>query len=260
MSISASDAANAERHRSQWLLALRALPIALLVLIARYLVHNTLDLTGIVSFSDAGAVITGATIIVGLMLAGVLSDYKESEKFPASLAQSLLGLESLSTNGLEVKDLESAWVRPRVSAIANSVVDWIQGRTTDEPMWTSQADTTKLIIDVEKAGAPAHYIGRLLATGGDLSNALSRIAVIRNTSYIRAGYVLMTLLVGVVLALLVLIDFTSPIMRWVVPGVLALAYMYLLLLVRDVDNPFQGSAAVDLEPLLTAQQQLGEGL
>jgi hypothetical protein len=259
MSISAHDAAETSRHRSQWLLAIRAVPIAIAVLIARYVVHNLLDLNGVVSFSDAGAVITGATIIVGLMLAGVLSDYKESERFPAVLAQSLLGLESLSVSGLTVKDLDSSWVRPRVSAIANDVVNWIQGRTSDQQMWKSQAQVADIIVDVERAGAPSHYIGRLLATNGDLGSALSRIAVIRNTSYIRAGYVLMTLLVGVVLVLLVLIDFTSPIMKWVVPGVLALAYTYLILLVRDVDNPFQGSAAVDLDPLFAAQRELADG-
>jgi hypothetical protein len=123
-------------------------------------------------------------------------------------------------------------------------------------MWAAQADASQLIVEVEKAGAPAHYVGRLLATNGDLSNALSRMQVIRNTSYIKAGYMLMILLVTIVLLLLVIVDFTSPIMRWVVPGVLALAYTYLILLVRDVDNPYQGSACVDFAPLIDAQRSL----
>ena len=234
----------------------RALPVALVVLVARYIVHNSLDISGLVTFGDAGAVITGATIIVGLMLAGVLADYKESEKFPAVLAQSLLGLNGLAVAGLSVKDLDGSWVRARVSTLADSVVAWVHGDISDKQMWAAQADATQLIIDVEKAGAPTHYISRLLATSGDLSNALSRMAVIRNTSFIRAGYVLMLLLVGIVMVLLVIVDFTSPIMRWVVPGVLGLAYTYLILLVRDVDNPYQGAAAVDFSPLLEAQSEL----
>jgi hypothetical protein len=237
----------------------RALPVALLVLAARYVLHNSLDISGLVTFGDAGAVITGATIIVGLMLAGVLADYKESEKFPAVLAQSLLGLNGLAVAGLAVKDLDGSWVRTRVSALADSVVEWVHGDISDKQMWAAQADAGQLIIDVEKAGAPTHYIGRLLATSGDLSNALSRMAVIRNTSFIKAGYVLMVLLVSIVLVLLVIIDFTSPIMKWVVPGVLALAYTYLILLVRDVDNPYQGAAAVDFTPLLEAQSELAAG-
>ena len=123
-------------------------------------------------------------------------------------------------------------------------------------MWAAQSDGTQLIVDIEKAGAPSHYIGRLMSTSGDLAGALTRIQVIRNTSFIRAGYVLMQLLVGIVLLLLVIIDFTSPIMRWVVPFVLALAYCYLILLVHDVDNPFAGAAAVDVSPVDRARKVL----
>ena len=54
-------------------------------------------------------------------------------------------------------------------------------------------------------------------------------------------------------------------MSWIAPSVLSLAYGYLLLLVRDLDNPFghgenngQGSGAdVDIRPVLLAVQQLG---
>jgi hypothetical protein len=243
-------------YGSQWRLVLRALPVAVIVLIGRFIFHNALDVSGLVTFSDAGAVITGATIIVGLMLAGVLSDYKESEKFPAVLGQSLLALDGLAVAGLSVKDIDGGWVRPRVSAIADAIVTWVHADINDKQMWAAQADATQLIVDIEKAGAPSHYVGRLLATNGDLTNALSRMQAIRNTSFIKAGYVLMVLLVTIVMILLVIVDFTSPIMRWVVPGVLALAYTYLILLVRDVDNPYQGSACVDFAPLLDAQRAL----
>lgn len=255
-SAAAADLDKTPTYGSQWRLVTRAIPVALIVLAARYILHNALDVSGLVTFSDAGAVITGATIIVGLMLAGVLSDYKESEKFPAVLGQSLLGLDGLAVAGLAVKELDGSWVRARVSNLTNAIISWVHGDISDQQMWDAQADATQLIIDVEKAGAPTHYISRLLATNGDLSNVLSRMQVIRNTTYIKAGYVLMVLLVSIVLILLVIVDFTSPIMRWVVPGVLALAYTYLILLVRDVDNPFQGSASVDFQPLLDAARTL----
>ena len=93
MSWSAAESAALRRH-NQFRLILRALPVAILVLVLRYVVHNALDIQGIVSFSDAGAVITGATIIVGLMLAGVIADYKESEKLPSVVAGALTSMVS----------------------------------------------------------------------------------------------------------------------------------------------------------------------
>ena len=248
----------AKRRHSHYLLALKAVPVAFAVLVLRFSVHNTLNLQGIVTFSDAGAVITGATIIVGLMLAGVLTDYKESEKLPTVIGSALTALDSLAVSGLSVKDLDGSWVANRVSRVATAVQVWIHGELPDDAMWAEQADIAPLIVEVEKEGAPSHYVGRMLATNGDLSAALARVQTIRNTSFIRAGYVLMTLLVAIVLVLLVLIDFTSPIMKWIVPGVLALAYTYLILLVRDVDNPFSGAACVDLSPVDVAADTLAD--
>jgi hypothetical protein len=219
------------------------------VLVLRYVVHNALDIQGIVTFSDAGAVITGATIIVGLMLAGVIADYKESEKLPAVVGGALLSLDSHSMAALSVKDVDGSWVKGRLLPIADSIRSWLHGRVPDDQVWAAQSKVLPLVVDVEKAGAPSHYVGRLLTSNAELASTLARIQTIRNTSFIRAGYVLMVLLVFIVLALLVIIDFTSPIMRWVVPGVLALAYTYLILLVRDIDNPFSGAACVDLSPI-----------
>ena len=92
------------------------------------------------------------------------------------------------------------------------------------------------------------------------SSTLNRVAVIRNTSFIQSGYVLMAFLVGVLQISLAVVSFPSTAMSWVAPSVLSLAYAYLLLLVRDLDNPFghgendgAGSGAdVDITPVRNA--------
>jgi len=241
---------------NRYRLIARALPIGIAVLVLRLIFHTVFSADGLVTFGDTGGIITGATIVVGLMLAGVIGDYKESEKIPAVVGGALTGLNSLANAGLEVKGLEHDWVRPRVAAVADAVLAWLRRDITDEQMFAAHADMGQLIIDVEKAGAPAHYVGRMLAVNAELGSSLSRIATIRNTDFIRAGYVLMQIMVGIVLLLLVIIDFTSPVMKWVVPGVLGMAYSYLILLVRDVDDPFSGAACVDLSPIDNAAKSL----
>lgn len=76
------------------LLVVKALPVAITVLILRWTLHYGFGVNGLMSFSDAAAVLTGATVIVGLMLAGVMSDYKESEKLPLVIGGSLLAINS----------------------------------------------------------------------------------------------------------------------------------------------------------------------
>lgn len=241
---------------AKWRLLLTTLPVVAIVLGLRYLVHEVFGINDVVSFSDAGAVLTGASIIVGLMLGGVMADYKESEKLPAALAGGLAGFEGLAIKGLSVKDLDSSWVRPRIQKTATAINDWLYGRKSDDELFDATSDNAQMIVDLEKAGVPSHYLGRLFVANGEMGAALSRMSVIKNTNFIKTGYALMELLILIVLGLLIIVDYPKPTVQWVVSGVLSAAYSYLVLLVKDLDNPFdygandgQGSAAdVDLTP------------
>ncbi len=241
---------------AKWRLLIISLPVVVVVLGLRYVVHDVAGINDVVSFSDAGAVLTGASIIVGLMLGGVIADYKESEKLPAAVAGSLSGFEGLAIKGLEVKGLDTSWVHPRIVKTGTAINDWLYGRISDDEMFKATSDNAQLIVDLEKAGVGTHYLARLFVANGDLGGALSRMSVIRNTSFIKSGYALMEILIAIVLGLLVIVDYPKPTVQWVVSGVLAAAYTFLVLLVKDLDNPFdygangeRGSAAdVDLTP------------
>ncbi len=241
---------------AKWRLLFMSLPVVAIVLGLRYLVHDVAGINDVVSFSDAGAVLTGASIIVGLMLGGVIADYKESEKLPAALAGSLSGFEGLALRGLEAKGVDDSWVHPRITKTATAINDWLYGRISDDEMFKATGDNAQMIVDLEKAGVGTHYLGRLFVANSDLGGVLSRMSVIRNTNFIKSGYALMEILIAIVLGLLIIVDYPKPAVQWVVSGVLAAAYTYLVLLVKDLDNPFdygangeKGSAAdVDLSP------------
>lgn len=245
-------------------LLVKSSPVVVAVLVARWVLFGVADAGEIVSFSEAGAVITGVTLIMGFMLAGVLADYKESERLPGVVASALNGFHSVAVAGLSTKDLESGWAKARILTAVDSICAWFTTGTRDVEMWAAHADLASVIVEAEKKGMGSHYVGRLLTVNGELTNTLSRIAVIRNTSFIQAGYVLMSFLVVLMMALLAVVDFPSTVMSWIAPAVLSLVYTYLLLLVRDLDNPFghaenggAGSGAdVDLGALLSVQQSL----
>jgi hypothetical protein len=131
---------------------------------------------------------------------------------------------------------------------------------TDEEVVETQGDLFEIIVEVEKVGCTAPYITQMLQRATEAAGAVQRAMSIRNTQFIKAGYALMTILVAVVLILLVIADFPSEVAQWTVCGALSLVYTYLLLLVRDLDNPFgygdnngRGSGAdVDLSPFTSA--------
>lgn len=245
-------------------LLLASLPIVAVVLMARYLVQNVWDIGEVATFGEIGSVITGVTLILGFMLGGVLADYKESERLPAVVGGALAGFAGTCAMALGAKDQDAAWARQRVSTVADAVENWVHGRVTDAQMWQAHSDLARVTTEVDRAGVSGHYMGRLLTVNGELTSTLKRIEVIRNTSFVQSGYVLMVFLVFVLQASLAVVSFPSTVMSWIAPSVLSLAYAYLLLLVRDLDNPFghgdndgKGSGAdVDVTPILQAAAAL----
>lgn len=248
-------------------LLVNSLPIVALVLLARRLLQDVFDIGEVATFGEIGSVITGVTLILGFMLGGVLADYKESERLPAIVGGSLLGIAGTCAMAIRAKDQDPAWARARVSTVADRIEDWLHGRASDAEMWAAHADLSVLITDVERAGGGSHYLGRLMTVNGELTGVLNRIAVVRNTSFVQSGYVLMSFLVLALQVSLAVVTFPSPIMSWVAPAVLSAAYAYLVLLVRDLDNPFghgendgRGSGAdVDITPVVQAAHQLRRG-
>jgi hypothetical protein len=245
-------------------LVLAALPAVIAVLILRYVLQEIFDIGEVATFGEVGSVITGVTLILGFMLGGVLTDYKESEKLPASVAVALAGFRSTAHSGLSAKDLDVSMINERISTVANAIAGWFVGTNSEDEMWNSLSDFPALIVDLEKAGMASHYVGRLMVLNGELNGTLNRISVIRNTSFVQSGYVLMSILVLVLQGTLAIVSFPSSIMSWIAPSVLSLAYAYLWLLVRDLDNPFghsendgKGSGAdVDISPLLNVVRAL----
>jgi len=243
---------------------MQALPAVIAVLILRYVLQEIFDIGEVATFSEVGSVITGVTLILGFMLGGVLTDYKESEKLPASVAVALAGFRSTAHSGLLAKDLDVSIINARISKVANAIAGWFVGTNSEDEMWNALLDFPVLIVDLEKAGMASHYVGRLMVLNGELNGVLNRISVIRNTSFVQSGYVLMSLLVLVLQGTMAIVSFPSSIMSWIAPSVLSLAYAYLWLLVRDLDNPFghsenhgKGSGAdVDITPLLNAVKAL----
>ena len=138
---------------------LQALPAVAAVLILRYVLQEIFDIGEVATFGEIGSVITGVTLILGFMLGGVLTDYKESEKLPATVAVALSGFRTTARSGLLVKDLDASMIDSRIANVANVIAGWFTGSHTEEQMWAALSDFPALIVDLEKAGIASHYVG-----------------------------------------------------------------------------------------------------
>jgi len=247
---------------NKWGLIGKAAVITAILLVVRlafdYLSLNVLTLTNLVT-----AFITGAIFTVGIILAGVLTDYKESEKIPGEIAVAIRGMNS-DLRLVHVADKE---IVPRMQTKICNLLVTINTNFRNNTWDLAAMDTAigTIVEDLSRLSTmdvPPHYIVKLKSGIGEIDKLSHRIKTIAETSFIPAAYAISEIAtVGVVLLLLFVN--LEPVYEGL--GLFALIVLMmtsLLLLIRDMDNPFEvgknSCADVDLFLLMDLERKLLE--
>jgi hypothetical protein len=225
---------------AKWRLVIKTLPWVAVVLVLVYLRQYVLGVRSLVDFGDIGSVLTGAALIVGFMLAGVVGDYKESEKLPGDLATSLEAFDDAVVAGSRgAKRFDAGPFRLRYGKITDVIENWFMNRGTVASCYEALHGMSVLIAELEAAGLGAVFVSRCTAEQHSIRRLVTRIDVIRRTRFIQTGYALLQMFVFTTVALLIFAGFKDAIVQFLVVGTLSLIYLYLLSLIRDLDDPFE---------------------
>jgi hypothetical protein len=241
---------------------LLSIVVTAVVLAARYVVHDILRVNTDLAWDDIQVVVTGASLIIGLMLVGVLRDYGDAGQLPGTVASGLSALDHLLRNAGASLGLPPTAYLAAVEALTDAITEWLYGRAPDSQIRAQMTAIRRMLLDMHKAGISEGYVIRAHIELSALDASVARMMSIRNSAYLQSGYTLMYLLTTIVIMLLLVVEFTSSgLAPWLMSGSLTLIYAYLVLLIRDLDNPFaygrrSGVAEVDLAPLLAVGDEL----
>lgn len=240
----------------KWRLFLSTLPYVVAVLGVKLALERFLGFQGWIEFSDMSPVLTAGTFLTGFMLAGTLADYKEAEKLPAELACVLESIEETFAQvaqGREGFDLQAR--RKVVLETGTSVWQWLHRVRPPEEMFASLERLGACIAELEKHGAGPHA-SRALREVHNLRRATTRIGVISRTNFISSGYALLEVLTVIILGMTLIGHFKNFLTEVVLVPFITLIFVYMLRLIRDLDDPFEysadgarGAVEVELFPL-----------
>jgi hypothetical protein len=246
----------------KWRLMLTTLPITFLMLLVKMGLVEGLGFEGLVKFSDIGLVVTGGIFLIGFMLAGVMSDYKESEKLPAEMACALETIEDtlILAHGFKPNfDLNA--LRKQLQEVTGTVVDYLQQRVSEVEVFQKISSITQIAREVEIAGI-GPIISRMSGEQNNLRKVFTRITVIRRTNFLSTGYALLEVLSGVIFMLLLISRFESHLVGGIIVCFITQIFVYMIRLIRDIDQPFEyapngaaHAADVDIFPLLEYQRR-----
>ncbi len=241
----------------KWKLMLTTLPVTVAVVVLKYIISEQLQYEGLVKFSEIGLVVTGGVFLIGFMLAGTMSDYKESEKIPSDLACAIETLEDTVLLAHRYKggfDVDHA--RTVLHSTANAILNWFRREESDVSVFQKINDISDVAVMLEKAGVGA-IASRITSEQHNLRKLFSRVNVIRKTNFLSTGYAFLEVMTVVIIGLLLLSKFESQIISIIIVSFVTQIFIYMVRLIRDIDEPFEysakgevGAADVDLFPLI----------
>ncbi len=213
------------------------------------------------------SLVAATVFLLGFLLNGVISDYKESEKLPGELSTSLFLLAK------EIKAIPihapGAPIKEDVEAIyylCVSIIRWIKGEISTDQVMAVYSLTHDHSVQASSWLKDSTLKGRLMAEMGVILRAINRIEVIRETDFATIVYLLAYAASGILCTGLTLIksDSSSYYNTSFFLFCLSWILIFILHLISDLDNPFgfsDDSSAEDVDlAILESTQSRIKGL
>jgi hypothetical protein len=199
--------------------------------------------------------IIGANVfLLGFLLSGVLTDFKESEKLPGEIAS------VLHTIGDE---LESAYRHKESIVASKNLTDLYATSEMIKRWFYKEVKTKELMSQIKEmyyriglldGTVLPNYLARVKQEHGTLRKLIIRVHTIRETSFVSSGYLIATTTTSFLLIGLIIAKIEPFYESLFFVSLITYLMVFLILLIRDLDNPFgyysqSSSEDVSLKPL-----------
>lgn len=199
--------------------------------------------------SLTGALFGAATFVVAFVLSGTLGDYNASEDMTVQLVNAVETIQDTNLLSATVNpDYDPQPLTAGLAQILQVTVEWLSQGKPLERVEAALAQLNLQLVELQRvAGFPA--VNRVQGELAKMRIMITRMHLNRSTDFLGPAYALLEIfLIGAVIALLLIgADRFSE--NIVVSCFLFTSFSYLLLLIRDLDNPFQydGKSCVDVD-------------
>ena len=246
----------------RWRLFWASVPVAVALTGVKLVLDQALGFKGFLEFnSDLNVIFTALVFIMGFLLAGTITDFKEAERLPGEIACQLEIMEDWFVEASVIAARTPGY--PADAPTRRSLLEAVRASAHDTLAWLASADKRsedifpavkrldEQIKLMEAAGLDKITV-RMLGDVNQLRRGVTRAYTIARTEFMGSAYSLLEFFLAFVFLLLLACSFRTPVVAAVVTSFLSLTYWYLYRLIRDIDNPFdfgRGHSEVSLQPL-----------
>lgn len=247
----------------KWGLIFKVLGIVAVLLIMKLIVAF-FEIDVISASTLTTAFVGGVIFIIGFILVGILSDFKEAEKIPGELASSIKTLYydtriacAHNSNGKKMVGDMQCHVKELLHAVTSNFRqnDWKQREVNQ----AAEKIDSDILVLAENGVAP-QFIVKLRSELANVDKISNRIETIKETSFIPAAYSIAQLSIGMAIGTLLFTKLDPFFEELTVFGAISTILISLILLIKDMDDPFEvgkkSYADVDLKLLYKLEDHL----
>jgi len=225
----------------KWSIAFKIMPLVILVAILKFLAHRfgfeIMELNALFT-----SLVAGTIFLIGFLISGVLSDYKESEKLPSELSASIKSLFDDTYTVYKSKNSDNArqFIEFQKSFI-NSLSVWFYKKERTKSILKKVSMMNDFFVELDKEGIQPNYIIKMKNEQSSIRKMILRIDTIRDTEFIGSAYAIveaMGLFIAFGLIIIKIEPFYASIFFTLIVTFL-ISYMFFL--IKDLDNPFDYS-------------------
>ena len=225
----------------KWSLAFKILPLIILVAILKFLSHKfgfeILELNTLFT-----SLVAGTIFLIGFLISGVLSDYKESEKIPSDLAATIKSLFDDTYTIYKGKNSEPArQFLEFQKSFVNVLMEWFYKKERTQSIFKKVSQMNDFFVELDKEGVQANYIIKMKNEQSSIRKMISRIDTIRDTEFVGSAYAIVEAMGVLIVFGLIIIKIDPFYSSLFFTLLVTFLISYMFLLIKDLDNPFDYS-------------------
>jgi hypothetical protein len=248
----------------KWSLAFKIMPLIFAVIILKILSHSfgfeVMELNALFT-----SLVAGTIFLIGFLISGVLSDYKESEKLPSEISASLKTLLDDTYTISKTKSTETAnqFIEYQKSFMT-SLMDWFYGKEETSSILKKISSMNDFFVELDKEGVQIAYIIRLKNEQNNLRKLVLRIATIRDTDFVGSAYTIVQTMGFIIAVGLIIIKIEPFYASLFFTVIVTFLISYMFFLIKDLDNPFdysvngESGTEISLKPLHDLESTLND--
>jgi hypothetical protein len=201
-----------------------------------------LGVTGMSPSPLASSIVAGGVFVMGLVVAGTLSDYRDAERAPTDIAAGLYAILR------ETESMHKVWGKPDMIALRERLITVVTALRADinsggtRDCQAAIEDLSVSFLELEETDVPANYVVRLRQEQAGLRKTALRVYHIQREEFLPSAKTMIFSIVAIILVLMMLTNLEGHAESVVTLAFLSFFFLYLLRLLMIIDNRSRSGA------------------